>query len=174
MARAIGLEFPPRDPEAERRVRLEHASVEHADALLGAYEVLQALHDRGVLDVLRGALGARDQILEMAVDAARAPEAIRAIRNLLFWGRVLGSIEPEWFRGLLQSIPDGLAQATAERDEPHPLWRSMQRIRSEDSLRALAAVVDFLEAFGRHLHALQDEALAGAATSSSRNGKENR
>jgi hypothetical protein len=50
----------------------------------------------------------------------------------------------------------------------------MQRIRSEDSLRALAAVVDFLEAFGRHLHALQDEALAGAATSSSRNGKENR
>ena len=159
MARPITLESPPRDPAAELRVRLDRASTEHAEALLAAYEVLQALHDRGVLDILRGALGAGDELLEMAVSTAKTPEAIRAIRNLLFWGRILGSIEPEWFKGLFQAIPEGIAQANAEAEKPVGLWQSWRRIRSEDSLRALAVAVDVLEAFGRHLHTLQSEAL---------------
>ncbi len=159
MARSIGLQVPPRDPAAELRARLDNASTEHAEALLAAYEVLQALHERGVLDMLRGALGARDQLLEMVVDTAKTPEAVRAVRNVLFWARVVGSIEPEWFKGLFQAVPEGIAQATAEGDKPAGLWQSWRRIRSEDSLRALAVAVDVLEAFGRHLHALQSEAL---------------
>jgi len=66
--------------------------------VLAAYEVLQQLHERGVLEIMRGALAASDEILEKAVDNAKTPEAIRAIRNLLFWRRILGSIEPEWFQ----------------------------------------------------------------------------
>jgi uncharacterized protein YjgD (DUF1641 family) len=99
----IALEVPPRDPAAELRSRLERAPAEHAEALLAAYEVLQALHEQGVLDILRAGLSAKDQILEMAVSAANTPEAIRAIRNLLFWRSVLGGIEPEWFKGLFQA-----------------------------------------------------------------------
>ena len=43
-------------------------------------------------------------------DNAKTPEAIRAIRNLLFWRHILGSIEPEWFKGIFQAIPEGIAQ----------------------------------------------------------------
>jgi uncharacterized protein YjgD (DUF1641 family) len=156
MARPIALEIPPRDPAAELRSRLENAPAEHAEALLAAYEVLQALHDQGVLEILRGALGAKDQILETAVTAVNNPESIRAIRNLLFWRRILGSIEPEWFKGLFQAIPEGMAQATAERNKPVGLWGLFRRIRRKDSLRAIAAAMDFLEAFGRHLHSIED------------------
>jgi len=168
MARSIGLPVPPRDPAAELRARLENASTEHAEALLAAYEVLQALHDRGALDVLRGALGASDQLLEMVVEAAKSPEAVRGVRNVLFWGGVVGSIDPEWFKGLFQAVPDGIAQAAADGDKPAGLWQSWRRIRSEDSLRALGAAVDVLEAFGRHLHALQSEALHGEGETVSR------
>ena len=49
-----------------------------------------------------------------------------------------------------------IAQATAERDKAVGLWRLLRRVRSKDSLRAMAAAVDFLEAFGRHLHSLDD------------------
>jgi len=156
MAVPIALETSPRDPAAELRSRLENAPAEHAEALLAAYEVLQALHEQGVFEVLRGALDAKDEILDSVVAAADTPEAIRAIRNLLFWRRILGSIEPEWFKGLFQAIPEGIAQATAERDKPVGLWQVLRRIRSKDSLRAMAAAVDFLEAFGRHLHSLED------------------
>jgi uncharacterized protein YjgD (DUF1641 family) len=120
--------------------------------VLSAYEVLQQLHQRGVLEIMRGVLAASDEILEKAVDNARTPEAIRAIRNLLFWRRILGSIEPEWFQGIFQAIPEGIAQATAERDQPVGLVGLLRRVISKDSLRGLAAAIDFLQAFGRHLH----------------------
>src|ERR1700757_746667 len=149
MARPIPLEIPPRNPRAELRSRLEQAPEEHAEAVLAAYEVLQELHNRGVLEIMRGALAASDEILETVVDDVRTPEAIRAVRNLLFWRRILGSIEPEWFKGIFQAIPEGIAQATAERDQPVSLWHILRRARRKDSLRAMAAAIDFLEAFGR-------------------------
>ena len=155
MAQPIPLEIPPRNPRAELQSRLEHAPEEHAEAVLAAYEVLQELHNRGVLDIMRGFLAASDDILEKVVDYIRTPEAIRAIRNLLFWRQILGSIEPEWFKGIFQAIPEGIAQATAERDQPVSFFGLLRRLSSKDSFRGLAAAIDFLQAFGRHLHSLE-------------------
>jgi uncharacterized protein YjgD (DUF1641 family) len=152
MAQPIPLDFPPRNPRAELRSRLEQAPEEHAEAVLAAYEVLQELHDHGVLEIVRGAMAASDEILEKVVDNAKTPEAIRAIRNLLFWRQILGSIEPEWFKGIFQAIPEGIAEATTER-EPIGLFALLRRLTSKDSLRGLAAGIDFLQAFGRHLQA---------------------
>jgi uncharacterized protein YjgD (DUF1641 family) len=152
----IALDIPARDPAAELRYRLENAPAQHVEALLASYEVLQALHEQGVLDLVRAGLTAKDELLDKVVTAANTPEAIRAIRNLLFWRRILGSIEPEWFRGLFQAIPEGIEEATAERAKPVGLWPILRRAFSKDSLRAMAAAVDFLEAFGRHLHSLKD------------------
>jgi uncharacterized protein YjgD (DUF1641 family) len=152
VAQPIALEVAPRNPREELRSRLESAPAEHAEALLAAYAVLQELHDRGVLDIVRGTLAGSDDILEKLVDSARSPEVIRAIRNLLFWQRILGSIEPEWFKALFQAIPEGIAQATAERDKPVGLFGLARRFCSKDSLRAMAAGMDFLQAFGRHLY----------------------
>ena len=151
MARPIPLEIPPRNPRAELRSRLEQAPEEHAEAVLAAYEVLQELHNRGVLEIMRGALAASDEILETVVDDVRTPEAIRAVRNLLFWRRILGSIEPEWFKGIFKAIPEGIAEATAERDKPIGVFGLLRRLTGKDSLRGLAAAIDFLQAFGRHL-----------------------
>jgi uncharacterized protein YjgD (DUF1641 family) len=152
MAQPILLEIPPRNPRAELQSRLEQAPEQHAEAVLAAYEVLQELHDRGVLEIMRGALAASDEILEQVVDKAKTPEALRGIRNLLFWRRILGSIEPEWFKGIFQAIPEGLAQATAERERPVSFFGLLRRLGSKDALRGLAAAIDFLQAFGRHLH----------------------
>ena len=152
MAQPIPLEIPPRNPRAELRSRLEQAPEEHAEAILAAYEVLHELHKHGVLEIMRGALAASDELLEKVVDNVKTPEAIRAIRNLLFWRRILGSIEPEWFQGIFQAIPEGIAQATAERDQPVSLFGLLRRAVSKDSLRGLFAAVDFLQVFGRHLH----------------------
>src|SRR3979411_687303 len=157
MAQPIPLEIPPRNPRAELRARLEQAPEEHAEAVLAAYEVLQELHNRGVLEIARGALAARYEILEEGVDNVRTPEAIRAIRNLLFWRQILGSIEPEWFKGVFQAIPEGIAQATAERDQPVSIFGVLRRLANKDSLRGLAAAVDFLQAFGRHLHSAEGQ-----------------
>jgi uncharacterized protein YjgD (DUF1641 family) len=141
----------PRDPREELRTRLERAPEEHAEAVLAAYKLLQEMHDQGVLEIARGMLSARDEIVGALAADASTPQATRAIRNLLFWRRILGGIEPEWFRGIFQAIPEGLELATAERKKPESLLRLLRRLTNKDSLRALAAGIDFLQTFGRHL-----------------------
>ena len=53
------------------------------------------LHEHGVFELLRGALGASDKLIETAVDAAKSDEAIRAIRNAIILGKILGAINPD-------------------------------------------------------------------------------
>ena len=60
----------PRNPVDALRARLDSAPEEHAAAVLAAYDVLQELHDRGVLDVVRSGLAASDELLETAGRAA--------------------------------------------------------------------------------------------------------
>lgn len=151
MAQPIPLDIPPRDPRADLRSRVERAPEKHAEAVLAAYELLQQLHDQGVLDIMCSAVAARDELLEKAVDNAKTTEAIRGIRNLLYWRRILGSIEPEWFQGIFQAIPEGLARASAGEQKPVGLFTLLRRLMSRDSRRGLAAAIAFLQAFGRHL-----------------------
>jgi uncharacterized protein YjgD (DUF1641 family) len=155
MAQPIPLEIPPRNPRAELHSRLENAPEEHAEAVLAAYEVLQELHNRGVLEIMRGGLAASDELLQKVVDNAKTPEAIRAIRNLFLLQRILGTMEPKLLEGVVQAIP-ALAQATAEREQPPSFFTLLRRLASRDSLRGLAAAVDFLQAFGHNLQPAQN------------------
>jgi uncharacterized protein YjgD (DUF1641 family) len=155
LAHPIAFQPPPRDPREALRSRLEHAPADHAEALLAAYDVLQQLHERGILDLVRSGLAAGDEVLEKIVDGANTPETTRALRNLLVGRQVLGRIEPQWFQGIFQAIPDGFARATADRHEPIGLWKLLRRATSKDSLSGLSAAVCFLESVGRHLRSVE-------------------
>ncbi len=151
MARPIPLTLPVRDPRAELQSRLQDAPAEHAEAILDAYEVLQGLHDRGVFDLLRGAMGSSDRVLEIAVDAAQSPQSIRSIRNLLLMINLLGAIDPEQLGTLTRAVPQAL-EATAPEAEPPRLWRLLTRfLWNRDIRRGLSAFSSVLETFGRNL-----------------------
>ena len=156
MARPIPLEVAPRNAREELRHRMERASDEHAEAILAAFELLQEMHDQGVLEMARGALSARDEILGTLARNASAPEAVRAIRNLLFWRRVLGCIEPDRFQAIFEAIPEGINQATATRKERITVFGLLRQLMSRESLRAMASALDFLQCFGRRLLVIQD------------------
>jgi uncharacterized protein YjgD (DUF1641 family) len=151
MAHPIPLTAPPRDPRVELISRLESAPAEHAEAILAAYEVLQGLHDRGVLELLRGALGSGDRILELAVHAARSPESIRSIRNALLLGKLLGEIEPQRLGALTQAVPEALNPSDPE-SRPPGLWKLLSAtLWNGDVRRGLWAAVSLLEKFGRNI-----------------------
>jgi uncharacterized protein YjgD (DUF1641 family) len=149
MAKPVALQLPPRDPREELRSRLESAPLEHADALLATYEVLQGLHDRGILELLRGLLGSGDKVLETAVDAARAPESVRAVRNLLVLFKTLGEIDPDLFDGFALALPEAMQQAKAQGKEPPGFLAILNKFRSKDLRRGLVAVNSLLEAWGK-------------------------
>lgn len=156
MARPIALESPKRDPREELRVLLQEAPVEHAEAVLAGFQVLQGLHDRGVLELLRGVLGGSDKILEILVESTKTPEAVRGIRNLLIMTKILGSVEPELLKKFAQSVPDALVGAAqAEQTEPPGFWAVLKILRGENLRRGLAVVNNLLDACGRNFSSQQ-------------------
>jgi uncharacterized protein YjgD (DUF1641 family) len=151
MAQPIPLQVAPRDPQRELDVQLQQAPAKHAEAILAAYEVLQSMHDQGVLEVMRGTLGGGKKILEQAVVVGSGPEVIRATRNLLLLVRALGEIEPALLSDLTRAIPKALAQANAEEAKPPGLFKLVSTFWNKDFRRGLAAFNDLLMVFGRNL-----------------------
>jgi len=151
MAQPIPLELPARDPRAELQTRLQNAPVEHAEALLAAYAVLQGLHDRGVLELVRGALGAGDKMVELLVNACNKPESIRGIRNLLILAKILRTIEPELVEGFARSLPEAIALTKAHEAKPPGFWGILKKFKNRNFRRGLVLVNSMLEAFGRNL-----------------------
>jgi uncharacterized protein YjgD (DUF1641 family) len=149
MAEPIPLELSPRDPRRELQCRLQNAPVEHAEALLAGYDLLQSLHDRGIFDLLHGALGAGDKIIEEAVQTTNTPEAIRAARNTAIFIKTIGAIEPELLNAFLSAIPCALAEAKTTR--PPGFWAIFRQFRGTELRRGLAMVNAFLEGFGRNI-----------------------
>lgn len=137
------------DPREELLRRIQDAPIAHADAVLSAYDLLQRLHDTGTLDVLRGAFGAGDAIVEHVVSLMTAPESVTALRNLILLGKVLGSMNPEILHAVLEGIPQVTAQAPDA--EPPSLFALTRRATSSDARRGLAAAVSVLEVLGRGL-----------------------
>jgi uncharacterized protein YjgD (DUF1641 family) len=154
MAKPIPLELPKRDPQEELRSRLEKAPDEHAEALLAGFEVLQALHDQGVLELVRGVLGGGSKILEIVVDASKTPEAIRGIRNLMIMTKIFGAVDPELLKKLTEAVPDVLVgTAKVQETEPPGLWETFRILRSKNLRRGLAVANNLLEALGRNFSA---------------------
>jgi uncharacterized protein YjgD (DUF1641 family) len=151
MARPIPLELPPRDPQRELNSRLQQAPLDHAEAVLAAYEVLQGLHDSGVLELMRGVLGGGEKILEQVVAVGSGAQSIRATRNLLLLVTALGEIEPALLSDLTRAMPKALVQANAEEAKPPGLIKLMSTFWNKDFRRGLAAFNHLLVVFGRNL-----------------------
>ena len=151
MAQPITLELSPRDPRAELQTRLQNAPLEHAEALLAAYQVLQGLHDQRVLEALQGALGSGDKLMDTATEALNAPSAIRGLGNLVTLARLFGSIEPELLEGFARSLPEAITATKAQQGSAPGFWGILMKFRNQNFRRGLVLVNSLLEAFGRNL-----------------------
>jgi uncharacterized protein YjgD (DUF1641 family) len=151
MAKPIPIQLPKRDPHEELRARLEKAPDEHAEALLASLDVLQSLHDQGVLELLRCVLGGGNKVLEIVVNASKSPEAIRGIRNLVIMTKILGATDPEILKKFTEAVPDALAGAAKAQATPPPgFWESFRILRSKNLRRGLAVANNLLETLGRN------------------------
>jgi uncharacterized protein YjgD (DUF1641 family) len=129
--------------------RLQNAPTEHAEALLSGYELLQLLHDRGVLNLLRGLVGGGDALIGTIAAAVDTPESIRAIRNFLLLTKFFANIPPDVLNSLSDTVSAG---AKREKDQKAPgLLHLLWRLRNEDSRHAASIGLDLLEGLGRGL-----------------------
>src|ERR1700686_5383237 len=148
MAQPIAFHAPAK-PAPANTERLRNAPAEHAEALLSAYELLQLLHDRGVLSLLRGLVGGGDELISTIAAAVDTPESIRAIRNFLLLTKFFANIPPDVLSSLADTVNSGAKREKAQKAPGllHLLWR----LRNEDSRHAAAVGLDLLEGLGKGL-----------------------
>src|SRR5260221_5299 len=139
MAEPITFHTPARNPAQANSEQLRDAPENHAEALLSAYELLQALHDKGVLSMLRGLVGGGDEVIGTVTSALNTPESIRGIRNFLLLTKFFAGIPPEVLNSLADTVSAG-----AKREKAHKapgLLSLLWRLRSEDSRHAAAVAL---------------------------------
>jgi uncharacterized protein YjgD (DUF1641 family) len=150
MARPLAFTPTTVDFEADFQRRLEKAPREHAEALLLAYDVLEAAHKEGLLDLLHGMIGARDTIIATLAKYASQPEGVAALRNLLTAAKVLTELDPEVLDRLTRTMADATKKHKREA-KPPSLWQLFRRTTSEDGRRGLSFMTLVLSGLGKSL-----------------------
>jgi uncharacterized protein YjgD (DUF1641 family) len=139
MAAAVDFrEFRPIDSREDLIRRVEHAPIEHAEAVLAAYDLLQRLHEKGLLDLFNGIMSAGDTVVDRVVDVVSSKEMVTALRIGLLFGSLLGSIDAEALHGVL---------AATGKEAPSLLALGKQAV-SRDARRGMAAAVGLLNVVG--------------------------
>jgi uncharacterized protein YjgD (DUF1641 family) len=148
MAAAVDFrEFKPIDSREDLIRRVEQAPVEHAEAVLAAYDLLQRLHEKGLLDLLNGLLSAGDTVVNRVVDVVSSKEMVTALRIGLIFSSMLSSIDADALHSVL---------AGAGKEAPSLLALGKQAA-SKDARRGLATAVGLLNVFGAALNKQQTE-----------------
>ena len=149
MAAPILLKLPPQDPREALYHRLENAPKEHAEALLAACDILQGLHDKGLLELAKGALGSGEKILEILVEAGNSPEVICGIRNFMILTRLFATLEPKLLEHLADAVPKALVEAKTEK--PLGLVQLMGKATNADTRRMITIMIRVVESLGKDL-----------------------
>jgi uncharacterized protein YjgD (DUF1641 family) len=151
MAVAVDFrEFTPVDSRADLVRRVEQAPIAHAEAVLATYDLLQRLHENGLLDLLNGLLSAGDTVVEHVVDVVSSKEMVTALRIGLIFSNLLNSIDADALHVVV---------AGAGKETPSLLALGKQAA-SKDARRGLATAVGLLNLFGAALNKQQIESKA--------------
>jgi uncharacterized protein YjgD (DUF1641 family) len=142
MAMAVDFrEFTPKNSRADLIRKLEQAPESHAEALLSAYELLQRMHDKGLIDVANGLLSAGDTVVDRVVDVVSSKQAVTALRVALMFSNILNSLDPDRLHDLL----------TPSNSKPPSLWQIAKQATSAEARAGLGAAIGLLKEFGAAL-----------------------
>jgi uncharacterized protein YjgD (DUF1641 family) len=148
MAVAVDFrEFTPVDSRGDLIRRVEQAPVEHAGAVLAAYDLLQRLHEKGLLDLVSGLLSAGDTVVNHVVDVVSSKEMVTTLRIGLIFSSLLSSIDADALHAVI---------AGAGKETPSLLALGKQAI-SKDARRGMATAVGLLNVVGAALSKQQTD-----------------
>ena len=148
MAQPIEFDYKKQNPRTAIGEKLEKAPLQHAEAVLAFYQLLQEAQDHGVLDALRGAIGAGDTIVGKVAEYANTPEAIRATRNLIALSLLLGELDPDALGAIVKGSNQTISPTNPDMQNPPGIFAITRRLISSDARRGLVAMVSILSTIG--------------------------
>lgn len=119
-------------------------------------QLLQTLHEHGVLRLANDVVGANTKIASVVVDGLGKESTLNGIQNLAILGMMLSEIPPERFYRVTFAIKEALDRVGQHRPVQEggdaPGVSGVYRMLNDDELwRAVAPLVDGLKAFAERL-----------------------
>src|SRR5580698_446950 len=141
---AVAVDFrvyQPVDPREDLMRKVHEAPEKHAEAILAAYEVLEKLHEKDVLNLINGLLGAKDTVVDHVADLISSKEMVNLLRLSLLAGNLLKDINPDDLHGVLKEAEG----------EPPSLFLIARSMTSKNARRVMGAAGGLLKVFGAAL-----------------------
>lgn len=145
MAHQITFKPQPVDVQKELMQQVESAPRDHAEALLAAWDLLEASHEKGILDLAQGLIGGRDIIAGKLAEVANSTDGVNMIRNLIAMGRILAAIDPDMLYRVSRALD---RHAPKVQQNPPSLLSLFRQFRAEDTRRGLAYGLELLSVVG--------------------------
>lgn len=144
----------PISAEAKREqdlTEIEQALTEHKTAVLETIELLQRLHDRGILPLLNNLLAEGDQVLAIVMKELNKPQNSRVLENLVQLALMLGALDLDRMKPLVKGVNAGIEEAAVQTEEQTSLFRLWKSLRDPEIQRAMTVLTGFLKGMGSEL-----------------------
>ena len=139
--------FTPADSRDDLIRRVEQAPMEHAQAILAAYDLLERLHEKGVLDILNGLLSAGDTVVNHVVNVISSKELVSALRMGLIIFNLVKEIDPDQLAAVI----------AVSGSKPPSMLAIAKQAMSADARRGMATAVGLLNVLGATLEKAKGE-----------------
>lgn len=126
---------------------------DNKDSLLETLELLQELHNSGIMDALGSLLKAKESAAKIAVGQLTRKPVTNMINNAMAAGGILTNLDPETTSKLAKSLTTGLQKAEQglKADTKLGLFDLMKALKDPDINRALGFGFNLLKGIGEGL-----------------------
>ena len=144
MAQAVEFrKFTPENSRGDLARLIREAPTDHAGAILAAFELLEKLHDAGLLSLASGLISAGNTIIDRVADVADSPQAVVALRAGLIFGSILNTLDA-----------DELHKAVQVETNDASLFRILKGLTTKESRQVAMIGVNLLNVIGKALSKL--------------------
>ncbi|GEO27715.1 hypothetical protein AAC03nite_35000 [Alicyclobacillus acidoterrestris] len=138
------------DLEAEKLAQVRTETAADADGLIEGMKLLQAMHDKGLLEILVALFDRGDKVMNKLVDLLSTPGASNALQTALAAMQGMSKIDGTAVAKSLDGLTAGLDRV-ANADipaKPMSVFELMKQLKDPDVSAALRLGLEFLKGLG--------------------------
>ncbi|MFP4921282.1 DUF1641 domain-containing protein [Staphylococcus coagulans] len=136
--------------KAERLTEVTDAIAENKDSILKAIELVRALDDAKILDAAKGAVKQRGVIAEKLTNELNKDQYSGVIHNMGQMVLMLGTLDPEALRVLLNKVNKGLHVANQASPNARTSIAGFMRVLKDDEMnQSLTYFLNMLKGMSR-------------------------
>ena len=127
--------------------------VESQEALERLLQVVQDLHESGILDILHGLLTSKEKIAGILLEQILKPSVLGTVKNAMTAIGTVSKIDPNQLSTLTEALVSGLqaGQERLELNKKTGVFELAKALRDPGSNRALSLVLGVLQGLGQAL-----------------------